>query len=381
MTNTTQWRGSPIVPDVYEVGSLVPLARKARRSLVDFDWSLTPDDLKKLRRAVYEWGSRSVRRYRCFDARLLKAIGLASDDLSLTLQEPGSAGSLDCQVTCTIEGGAFRLSGHAPLDIILGYARGAIDKKWRRYLGATAADTLSNSINNLGWDVQRLSADDFRPVWNALYGLPLGYGVPEAERPPVADPVEVPVRFHGPYGALENADCPCLFTADVALKTGVYLWTIRVNGVERPWYVGQTRRGFGQRMAEHITCYLSGQYKLSDARALAAGENRLIPGLVEDEWPRTLPLLLGDYQQRVPHIMALISLLRFHVAPLDVSSALLNRVEGAIGRYYQDRDDELRDFFFPGIKLPAEIPYDTPLRLLITSQSAIAGLPPVIPVE
>ena len=35
----------------------------------------------------------------------------------------------------------------------------------------------------------------------------------------------------------------------------------------------------------------------------------------------------------------------------------------------------MSDFFGPGIKLPAKIPNDTPLRLVLSSEVPIAGLP------
>ena len=68
-TSTTRWRDEPIVPQDYEdVAALIRVARQARGRIVEFDWAFTRDDLWRLRRAVYEWGSGVVGRYKCFDA-------------------------------------------------------------------------------------------------------------------------------------------------------------------------------------------------------------------------------------------------------------------------------------------------------------------------
>lgn len=73
--STTRWRDQPIVPNDYEdVPALVKLARRARGLVVEFDWAFSRDDLQRLRRAVYEWGSGVRGAYRCFDARVPAAI-------------------------------------------------------------------------------------------------------------------------------------------------------------------------------------------------------------------------------------------------------------------------------------------------------------------
>lgn len=167
----------------------------------------------------------------------------------------------------------------------------------------------------------------------------------------------------------------CLFRDPVAKRTGVYLWTITVNGVERPWYVGQTRRGFGDRMAEHIRCFLSGEYPTYDAAALSRGENRLADSAVFPKWPDTLPLFLQNSETLRPNILATIQMLNIHMTAVDGDPHLHNRIEGAIGRHFHAHP-ELREFFFPGgLRVPAAIPFDQPIRLVISSDAPILGLP------
>jgi hypothetical protein len=188
--------------------------------------------------------------------------------------------------------------------------------------------------------------------------------------------VQVPVHFHGPYSALDEDGCPCLFKDEIAARNGVYLWAINVQGTDRPWYVGQTRRSFGERIGEHLGGILSGEYPTYDATRLAQGSQVLAQGSVWGAWPEIIPDILRDYETLMPNIIALIRLMRFHVAPLTGNEHLYNRIEGAIGRYYKAHPiPELRDFFFQGLKLPPAIPYNNPIRLMLSGDTPLAGLP------
>jgi hypothetical protein len=243
------------------------------------------------------------------------------------------------------------------------------------HLTPAAKETLGTSVGMLGWDLRRLLEPGFRPVLNALYGSPIGIG--KRDVPPHPGPeIEVAVAFQGPFSALDDSDCRCLFTDPVAKQSGVYLWTVHVDGADRPWYVGQTQRGFGQRTAEHLTNMLSGQYSVLDPAELLRGEYKLAEGAVVPNWPLTLPGHLRNWETLMPNIMAVIRLLRIHVAPLTGDGHRHNRVEGMIGRYYRVHPEPaLRNFFTPGLKLPAAIPGDQPIRLTLSSESPITGLP------
>ncbi len=149
-----------------------------------------------------------------------------------------------------------------------------------------------------------------------------------------------------------------------------------MNGKDQSWYVGQTRRSFGQRMGEHLAAYLSGQYPTYDAAALSQGMYRRAAGAVDEGlWPQTLPSFLKNCEALIPNIIALIRLVKFHLAPLEGDAHLYNRVEGLVGRHFK----ETPGFFMPGIKLPAAIPYDSAIRLVLSSEGPIAGLPPELP--
>lgn len=369
--STTQWRDEAVMPQDYEdVATLIKVARKARGQIVDFSWILNRADLLSLRRAVYEWGRGSSGRYRCFDARVLVAINIAlgeTDSSTFVLHEPRNSEGTDCEASCDRVGDEFRLQSHAPFDILFGYGRAGTSNE---RMGPVAGETLTRAVGMLGWDIHLLQGERFLPVLNALYGMRLDYNVNVAA-PSSEPPIVVPVHFHGPFSAVEDTGPRCLFGNEIAKRSGVYLWTINVSGEERPWYVGQTRVGFGVRMGQHLASYLSGQYKTYDPAALSRGEHRLADGAIMPRWPETLPSFLRDYDRLMPNITGVIRLIRFHLAPLDDDPSLYNRVEGVIGRHFKKSSE----FFSPGIKLPAAIPNDRPFRLVLSSEAPIKELP------
>ena len=379
--SATRWRDEQVIPspsDNEDVARMVRLAPKARGRIVEFEWVFTREDLLSLRRAAYEWGSASVGVYKCRSARVLAAINDAlSDTHSIyVLNEPKNAQGMKFSVSWTRDGDVFRLSGHSRFDLVFGYgSAGVADDPGSVRLTPGARETLAASVRKLGWDPRLLHQDKLRPALNALYGMPPDYG-PPLPPPPPQPPTDVNVHFQGPFAAQAGFGCRCLFTEEIAKRTGLYLWTTSVSGQERPWYVGQTRRSFGQRTAEHLASLLSGEYAAYDAVALARGEVRLADGAIIGIWPQRLPSFLSNYEKLMPNVIGQVRLVRFFFAPLDGDAHLYDRVEGAIGGYYKVHPDPvLRDFFGPGIKVPAAIPGDKPLRLVLSSESPIAGLP------
>jgi hypothetical protein len=290
---------------------------------------------------------------------------------------PKNWASVDCLVTCERDGQVFRMAGHAPFDIIIGYGMAGVGNSATvsLNLGPTAASTLAEAVAMLGWDLAALKERRLTPVLNALYGNALKYGIHSAEASN-EPPREMAVRFEGPFSAVSEGSARCLFLDGISKRSGVYLWTIPVGGVELPWYVGQTQRGFGQRMGEHIAGFLSGQYAVHDAEALASGRNKRAEGAVAGLWPEVIPQVLASYAALAQNVAAVVRMLRIHVAPLSEDVYVLNRVEGAIGRFLKNHADaRIREFFFPGMRVPAAIPFDRAIRIDISSEGAIEGLP------
>jgi hypothetical protein len=184
------------------------------------------------------------------------------------------------------------------------------------------------------------------------------------------------LHFSGPFSAVDDGAGRCLFTDTIAAQSGVYLWSVEVNGVDRPCNVGQTRYSFGQRIGGQLVKFLSGQYPIYDPVLLMRGEQRLVDGAINGAWPQTLPAIIRNHERLMPSIRGLVGLIRFHLAILDGDKHLHDRVEAAIGRFYtKHQDPVLRDFFFSGLRLPARIPSYNPMRLMLSSDVPLAGLP------
>lgn len=384
-TDTTTWRDEAqrLVPQDYtDVAAMVGVARKVRNRAVDFDWSFLDEDLRALRRVAYDWACAEQGRYKCFDARVMSAINaaLGEPDSRYSVNEPKSAQGMDCVVACELVDGRFRLYGHAPFDVVFGYVRGiGPSAAARGSLGARTCATIENAARSLGWDPDRLTDTRVGPFWNALFGLAVGHGVLPLAPVASSQPERViSLDFQGPFAAVEGTGDRCLFADAVVARSGVYLWSVEAEGRHRAFYVGQTRRSFGQRTAEHVSGILTGQYDTLDLAALAAGQPPVVWRSGEGglRWPRNLPAFLARGEDGVRATLAMIRGLRFHVAAVEGDEHLHNRIEGAIGRHFKTHaDTAVSDFFGPGIKLPPKIPNDTPLRLVLSSEVPIAGLP------
>jgi hypothetical protein len=381
--STTRWRNDPIIPTDYEdLESLVKLARQARTRIVEFDWAFGRDELVQFQRAMFELGSAVTGRYKCFKARILVAIRNALGDplTAFVLNEPKSSIGIDCAAFCAAEGNGFRLQGHATFDLVFGCgAVGLGTSRGSEYLAETVKERLLGTVGTLGWDIRRLHDERFRGVCNALYGSPVGSGLAVGPEAPTQPPLEVHANFRGPFSAAGDNSSKCLFTDPIAHAKGVYLWTILVDGHEQPWYVGQTARRFGSRIAEHLRSTMSGEYQTYDIDKLLQGEYVLAAEGIDAPWPQRLSAVLRNYRVINDHVERLIRVSRFHVAELDPK--VLNRVEGALGRYFRGRHSAppIRLFFMPGLKVPARIPHDRPLRLTVSTDVPIAGFGGEIP--
>ncbi len=157
---TARWRQKPLIPTNYDdLASLVNVARKVRKKIIDFDWYFIRHDLLSLRRAAYEWGCPVRGRYRAFDAHILNAINTAigEPESLLSLSDPPNTARLDFSVSCIPINDDFRLFGHASFDGQCTLDRrgssGDCQGGWNAGLGSssTPGGTLSTSTKCTLW--------------------------------------------------------------------------------------------------------------------------------------------------------------------------------------------------------------------------------------
>lgn len=379
---TTSWRSGKVVPTSYDdLRAVCALARRARNGVADFDWYFTHDELVRLREAAHAWGRGVVGRFKAFDARVLAAVndGLREPLSSLVLAEPSNAAGYDARVSCVPSGDGFRLHGHATFDVIFGYGFAGFtdDHGIRARLGTSLPDKLAKAVGTLGWDLVKLAEPPMRPVVRTIYGLPpAGPGAVEESREPER---ALSIKFIGPFGATTAAGAPSLFASSLASKNGVYLWTFFDGSSERVWYVGQTRRAFEERMGEHIACFLSGEYSLPDPDSLLEGKPEQSWPPAGVAWPRSLPSFLDAFEEQSKRAISLVRRLRFHFATLDDVPHIHDRAEGAIGRHFRDHPEEtIRRTVMSGLRLPAALPGEAPLRLTVEAEANVLGLPTIL---
>lgn len=378
--NSSRWIDEPLLPNGYEdLAYLLKLARKVRNRRIEFTWTLSPDDLRSLRRGLFESAGSYAGRYRAYDGLLLAAINQALDERHSSLSIPVSASASSAgTVACEPVDGDFRVVGTTTFDIFFGHASGAFtEDPWTTYLSAGVKSALAKSIAPLGWDVELLNSQKYRPARNGLYGMPLAYNVEPVATAPSGPPLQIDLAFQGPFSAFSGTGQRCLFEDPLGQLSGIYLWTVGVGDAQFVWYVGQTRRSFAQRTAEHIASYLSGQYPPVDAAALREGRHTRPPDFdVAGVWPANLPRVLDHLPALATSTLALLKTVQFHLAPATFKASELDRVEGAICRFCRAHATTgVRSTLLPGIRVPARIPGDRSLRLKVTTEASLEGFP------
>jgi hypothetical protein len=378
--NKTNWRSGRIAPAGYtDIPALVKLARRARNGTVNFDWSFSEAQVRSLREAVHEWGHRVTGRYLMFDARVLAAINGALDEPRsvFVLRERSNAPAVEMDVQAEKQGDVVRLFGIAPFDVVVGYgfAGFGVDPSTSARLLPSVSERLRSGIVGLGWDFELLKDEQFRPVVCALYGISPGAGPqpPSSQEPPRKFALE----FVGPFTVMPSADLPNLFDHPVSKASGIYVWTMPDTNGDVIRYVGQTSRGFGERISEHLTGMLNGQYAIPDLEAERRGvkQNAWSPDHGSLRWPASLPHFLAQYAELAPKIGLAIRQLRFHFAAVQGDAPSLNDLERTLGHYLKQHTEQSVQLGIAGVRLPGRIPGQRGLVLSVTSQSSIAGLP------
>lgn len=375
---TSRWKGKPLPLVEGDKREMARTARKARASQVEFEWKFTSEELASFRSAIFDSAVNTAGRYRAFDAMLLKAINIAIGDPSSSLALPVPKDSYQLgSVSCSPDSTGYCIVGSTTFDIFFGHSAGGMSgEPWTRDLLPGAKAVLLEAIKPLGWDVERLCQPDMKPIRNALYGMSATYGVDEEALQPVGPAKELSLHFHGPFSAFRTDAVRCLFEDAVGRRRGVYLWTIESAGSTYVWYVGQTKRSFAERTAEHIAGYLSGQYLPVNVAALVEGRHEMPDGCGEiGAWPDNLPDVLDRLPAVVPHTLDFLRRVRFFVAPVDLKGSDLDRLEGAIARWCRRHNDSrVRRMILPRQKVPGKVPGDRAFRIKVTADSAIAGL-------
>ncbi|MGB8951719.1 MAG: hypothetical protein WCC06_03525 [Candidatus Aminicenantales bacterium] len=187
--------------------------------------------------------------------------------------------------------------------------------------------------------------------------------------------------FFGPFSWRGSAEAPSIFGATVARQSGIYMWTISVEGSELVYYVGETGRDFETRMLEHFREHCSGGYHIYSPSEFRHGMKiPLWPGRYDPAERTTVADFVVKAPELWPAILDLINIYRFFLAPLQYDRRLRERIEGAIAAHLYGQKGPVGDFQDRGIRYRPRMSKEAPIAVAIGSWEMFRGLPPALEV-
>jgi hypothetical protein len=181
------------------------------------------------------------------------------------------------------------------------------------------------------------------------------------------------LHFHGPY-QLCSEKSDVLHGCPYAKSAGIYLWAVPAESsgfvVD---YVGETSTSFYARNKEHVIQTLGGNYLVLEAKALAHLHATVLwTGLWRRGTRDQMPRFLADYETLGPRIKEYLLLHQVFVAPIECERRLRRRIEGALALSFRS----LAPCLLPeDVRYHARAPWETPLRVTVSSDAAVVGLP------
>jgi hypothetical protein len=134
------------------------------------------------------------------------------------------------------------------------------------------------------------------------------------------------VTWHGPFHW-----CTDFLQQPIALKSGIYLWTIPYQDNYLIYYIGETERPFMSRMSEHLQNYYVGEYQIFRSKKFLKGhKDRVWSGIwysPRSERKNILDEFKDTYHQYASIMQSFICTMHLFLGPLDVTKRILQRVE------------------------------------------------------
>jgi hypothetical protein len=148
-------------------------------------------------------------------------------------------------------------------------------------------------------------------------------------------PRSLDLHWQGPFvwpGVGSKAFADLLDDTDIAMRCGVYLWTVEHAGGYLIYAAGITRRPFGKRFREHTRAYRSGVYTVFDTASLKNGvRTKVWPGFWFKSRSAEMQRAYEARADEIRHAAAdLLANYRIFVAPMPPMARVLERIEAAI---------------------------------------------------
>jgi hypothetical protein len=184
------------------------------------------------------------------------------------------------------------------------------------------------------------------------------------------------VEFVGPFSWVGGDGISSILKSDTGKKSGVYLWTVRLDEGELVYYVGETGRSFAQRMLEHFREHMSGGYHLYEPHEFSRGRKALLwPGRYGPDKEPSLSVFIQRFQSLASAIADLAELYRFYVAPLDCEKRLRERIESGLANHLYEQPGTVGEFQDQGIIYRPRKDTEEPVQALIRCKVNLIGVP------
>lgn len=188
--------------------------------------------------------------------------------------------------------------------------------------------------------------------------------------------MDVELEWKGPFSWFGDA-APMLFGAAEAAAAGVYAWSAKMPDGDWVYYVGQTRKNFGDRHWEHWREYASGAYSIHSAEEFYSGRHACIHRGFAYRRPafRLAASVLSSLDRHLEATVAFLRPMRIWLAELPPDTRLQRRIEGAIVRALYQQLGPAKDFQEPKMRMELRKPHEPPIRVWTRGACSLVGIP------
>jgi hypothetical protein len=179
------------------------------------------------------------------------------------------------------------------------------------------------------------------------------------------------IIFEGPFTFIDGEN-DVLFDCPKRNEAGIYLWTVPVDGVYLPTYLGETGDSFLTRHRNHVTNMLGGFDTICDASKLRRGEVEIVwPGLWKSSNKENIAKFTQRRHELIDHAFEEMRLTKIFIASCNLEKDILRRIEHKLSIHFKEND--LRTF-------PNDVKYGSNNQKLnqivkVSSSKRIADLP------
>jgi hypothetical protein len=189
--------------------------------------------------------------------------------------------------------------------------------------------------------------------------------------------METELQWKGPYCFWPTQICKSVFRSEYAKSPGLYLWTVKIGEAFLTNYVGISGKSIRDRLVEHVSKFLGGDYNVYDPSVFSQGKKKSIflPVSSSKDFPKEYKV---DFLERLPDLASkvfdMLESIRLFVGPLRVEKRLLERIESAIIKDIRKAEDKTVAEFIDNKRVSPRRPSEKEIVVLTKSHLPLLGL-------